>query len=178
MYLYGYAYAFVATAPPPPHEQHMCYTHILFKLWVICTVHHANDQIHVYLLAVYRFKSARMVSCWDLHCKKCGVIYDTVKCIPHLFWCDCHFHDVKYSSIYFTNGVVWTLHLLQCICLFLGCDLPIQLLLKLLSSLYSDRLVDHFLHVLFFSTCNLPIQLFLCINIIVNKHLTTGIIKY
>ena len=31
-------------------------------------------------------------------------MHDTVKCLPHLFWCDCHFHSVKY----FTN--VWYPH--------------------------------------------------------------------
>ena len=31
--------------------------------------------------------------------------------------------------------------------MFLGCDLPIQVLLKLLSSAYDDRLVDSFHHV-------------------------------
>ena len=46
-----------------------------------------------------------------LHSIKCGVIYDTVKCLPHLFWCDCHLHSV----IYYTNCVVCTLHFLQCI---------------------------------------------------------------
>ena len=42
----------------------------------------------------------------QIHCKKCGVIYDTLKCLPHLFWCNCHFHGVKF----FTNGVVSTLY--------------------------------------------------------------------
>ena len=46
-----------------------------------------------------------------LHCKRCGVIYDTVECLPHLFWCVCHFHSV----IYYTNSVVFRLHFLQCI---------------------------------------------------------------
>ena len=32
--------------------------------------------------------------------------YDTAKCLPHLFWCHCHFHSVKY----FTNSVLSTLH--------------------------------------------------------------------
>ena len=49
-------------------------------------------------------------SYWELHCKKCGVIYDTVDCLPHLIWCVCHLHSV----IYYTNGVVSTLHFLQC----------------------------------------------------------------
>ena len=47
-----------------------------------------------------------------VHCKQCGVIYDTVKCLPHLIWLDCHFHSV----MYYTNGVVCTLHFLQCMC--------------------------------------------------------------
>ena len=76
-------------------------------------LHHANGQMHVYLIAsfvkiitmqaqcfaVYRFKSTRMV------------------------------------------------HVEAYICVFLGYDLPIQLLLKLLSSTYGgNRLVDHFHH--------------------------------
>ena len=36
----------------------------------------------------------------------------------------------------------------QLICIFLGCDLPIHLLLVLSSSAYNDRLVDHFYNVL------------------------------
>ena len=61
------------------------------------------------------------------------------------------------------------------ICMLLGCDLAIQLLLTSSSSNYDDRLVDHFHHVLIyiyawtnrltcFSTCNLPMQLLLCVN--------------
>ena len=34
--------------------------------------------------------------------------------------------------------------MLRLICVFLSCDLPIQLLLKLLSPTYDSRLVDHF----------------------------------
>ena len=33
--------------------------------------------------------------------------------------------------------------MLRLVCIFLGCDLPIQLLLKFLSSGYDDRLVDN-----------------------------------
>ena len=87
--------------------------------------------------------------------------------------------------------------MLRLICIFLGCDLPIQLLLKSLSRTYHDRLVDHFTvywfmswttnYVIFYtwtnrltccSTCSLPTYLLLCVNINVNKHLTTNIIKY
>ena len=75
--------------------------------------------------------------------------------------------------------------------------LLVQLLLKLLLSVYNDRLVDHFNIYLFSSwttkyvtfyawtnrlphcsTCNLPIQLHICVNTIINKYLTTSIIKY
>ena len=84
------------------------------KLYGLYLLRHANGQMHVYLIAssikiitqcnifaMYRFKSASMVSSWDLR------IY-----------------------------------------VFLGCDLPIQLLLKSLSIVCDDRLVDHFHHVL------------------------------
>ena len=37
-----------------------------------------------------------------------------MKCLPHLIWCDCRFHSV----IYYTNGVVSTLPLLECCILF------------------------------------------------------------
>ena len=36
--------------------------------------------------------------------------------------------------------------MLRLICMFLGCDLPIQLQLKSLSSVFDDRLVDRFHH--------------------------------
>ena len=26
-------------------------------------------------------------------------IYDTIKGLPHLFWCDCHFHSIIYPGI-------------------------------------------------------------------------------
>ena len=49
--------------------------------------------------------------------------------------------------------------MLRLICIFLGCDLPIQLLLKSLSSTYHDRLVDHFhsvlIHVMNYKLCNI-----------------------
>ena len=84
--------------------------------------------------------------------------------------------------------------MLRLICI-LGCDFPIQLLLKSLSSMYDDRLVDRYHHVRHnvltdtlldaktnkltcCSTCSLSIQLLLCVNIIVNKCLTTNVIKY
>ena len=38
--------------------------------------------------------------------------------------------------------------MLRLIYMFLGCDLPTELLLKLLSSAYDERLIDHFHHVL------------------------------
>ena len=38
--------------------------------------------------------------------------------------------------------------MLRVICMFLGCDFPIQLLLILLSSAYNDRLVDRFHYIL------------------------------
>ena len=46
----------------------------------------------------------------DIRTVKCGAIHDTVKCLPQLIWCDCHFHGV----IYYANSVVCTLHFLQC----------------------------------------------------------------
>ena len=46
-----------------------------------------------------------------IHCKKCGLIYDTMKCLSHQIWSGYHFHSV----IYYTNGVISTLHFLQCI---------------------------------------------------------------
>ena len=61
--------------------------------------------------------------------------------------------------------------MLRLICVFLGCDMSIQLVL---SSQYNDwKMEDHssFTH---FSTCNLPMQLLLRVN----KRLTTSIIKY
>ena len=36
-------------------------------------------------------------------------------------------------------------HIQTCVCTFLGCDLPIQLVLKSLSSEYDDRLENHFI---------------------------------
>ena len=86
--------------------------------------------------------------------------------------------------------------MLRLIHVFLGCDLWIQLLLKLLSSTYDNRLVDQFhqipIHITnykyvllyawtnrptHFSTCNLPIWLLLGVNI-VNKCLITRVILY
>ena len=61
--------------------------------------------------------------------------------------------------------------MLRLIYMFLGYNLLIQLLLKSITShAWTNRLT-------LFSTCSLPIQLLLCINIIVYKHLTTSIIK-
>ena len=78
--------------------------------------------------------------------------------------------------------------MLRLICMFLGCDMPIQLVLsseydnwKIVSSCTDSRhglptkyvtFEQADLHV--FSTCNLPIQLLFYVN----KHLTTSIIKY
>ena len=45
-----------------------------------------------------------------MHCKTCGVIYDTVMCLSHQIWSGYHFHSV----IYYTNSVISTLHFLQC----------------------------------------------------------------
>ena len=76
--------------------------------------------------------------------------------------------------------------MLRLMCTFLGHNLPIQLLLKLLSSMYDgDRLIYHFHHVpihitiykyvtlhawtnrlTHFSICNLPIQLLLCVTLL------------
>ena len=87
---------------------------------------------------------------------------------------------------------------LRFICIFLGCDLPMQLQLKSLSSAYDAKgwkivfTVYRFMswtiscvtfytwsnRLTHFSTCILPIQLLLCVIIIVNKHLTISIIKY
>ena len=87
--------------------------------------------------------------------------------------------------------------MLRFLCIFLDGDLPRQLLLESLLGSYSDRLVDVFImywfkswtmkYVTFYtwinrftccSTCNLPIQLLLCIKMIVNKCLSASIIKY
>ena len=47
--------------------------------------------------------------------------------------------------------------------MFLGCDLPIQLLLKSLSNAYDDRLVDGFhhvpIHVMNYELCNILFNL-------------------
>ena len=88
------------------------------ELYGLYLLHRTNGQMQMYLIAssikiinkrnvfaMYQFKSARTVLCWDL-----------------------------------------------CICMFLGCNLPIQLLLKSLSSTYNDRLIDHFYHVLIYIT--------------------------
>ena len=48
--------------------------------------------------------------------------------------------------------------------MFLGCDLPIQLMLKSLSSAYNDRLVDHiFIYVTNYELCNILGHLLLII---------------
>ena len=73
----------------------------------ICIIH---NYMHWLCIAVYMV--ILVAVSWKLpaqHCKKCGVIYDTMESLPHLIWCVCHFHSV----IYYTNGVVSTLHLLQ-----------------------------------------------------------------
>ena len=77
--------------------------------------------------------------------------------------------------------------MLRLICMFLGCYLPIQLTLKLLSSAHDKRLViDRFWFrswttkyvttfyawtniLTCFSTCGLPIQLFLYVNILLTN---------
>ena len=61
--------------------------------------------------------------------------------------------------------------MLRLICVFLGCDMSIQLVL---SSQYDDWKMEDRLSFTHFSTCNLPMQLLLCVN----KRLTTSIIKY
>ena len=93
---------------------------------------------------------------------------------------------LKYYQVcccFVMNQVNWYGFMLRLICMFLGCGLPIQLLLKLLSSEYDYRLINHFIIYWFtswtmknitfyawtntlthFSTCNLPIQLLLCMN--------------
>ena len=43
----------------------------------------------------------------------------------------------------------WWFHVETYICMFLGCDLPIQLLLKWLSSTYNNRLADRFYNIRF-----------------------------
>ena len=58
------------------------------KLYGLYLLHHTNGQTHVCLIAafvkiitnrvavVYRFKSARMVSCWDLYTCSCQLGYE------------------------------------------------------------------------------------------------------
>ena len=54
--------------------------------------------------------------------------------------------------------------MLRLICIFLGCDLAIQLLPKSLSSPYEDRLVDHFHNVMHNYKINITVCEILCLN--------------
>ena len=130
----------------------------LYSLWLLC---HTNHQMHVCLIA----PSVKLLT-------SAAAIFGHV--------------PIQVNQDCFMLTLTW---------IFLGCDLPIQLLLKLSSSTYYDRFVDRFHNVpitswtvkyvtshtwrnrlTHFSTCSLPIQLLLCVKIIVTKHLTTSII--
>ena len=75
-----------------------------------CNRSQSSNKIFQILLAFVLQIDQPMLKLYDchlvFHCKRCGVIYDTVQCLPHLFWCNCQFHSI----IYYTNGVVSTLH--------------------------------------------------------------------
>ena len=66
--------------------------------------------------------------------------------------------------------------MLRLVCVFLGCDLPIQLLLKSLASAYHDRLVNHFHHALiYFMNYEIPyMRKFLRDKILANGLIRTN----
>ena len=68
--------------------------------------------------------------------------------------------------------------MLRLICMFLSCDLPIQLLLKLLSSEFDDRLEDRFHHVevYWFTSRTTKICNSLCLNKYIDLHIFLPVI--
>ena len=77
--------------------------------------------------------------CGCSYTKKCGVIYDTVKCLSHQIWSGYHFH----SAIYYTNGVISTLHFYSVlvICLstvYIHLETPLLLLPWYVATLLSN----------------------------------------
>ena len=40
------------------------------------------------------------------HCKKCGVIYDTMECLPHLIWCVTTFTVSYITPMVYSDSLV------------------------------------------------------------------------
>ena len=129
------------------------------------------EDVHAYcfFLALWLTTTCLDYITWKSKCT-CTWLYHVLKLLPSTVFC----HVLIQVS---DDGFMFRL-----IYMFFGCDVPIQLLLKSLSSVFTIYQYVTFYalanRLTRFCTCILPIQLLLCVSIIVNKCLTASIIKY
>ena len=96
----------------------------------------------------------------------------SMNCTAYIYYvmiiakCTCTWlhHPLKLLPSMFRCVPIQVSLMLRLICMFLGCDLPIQLLLKSLPSEYDDRLVDCFIMYRFTSQTTKCICNILCLN--------------